>query len=196
MTQRTNDATASPALADILETALIEDHLKITYADEADYITQLGAAAIQTIEKDTNASFGAGTITVEQDELPSVFSIPVDSSRVSAISIAYTDANGASQTLDAADFAVSTVGYPTLVSVNPDLSFELRAWGVPVVITVTATADPMSTALEMACLLLIAHWYENREAAGAKMHSTPLAYDRLIANERIPAQRATKYTTR
>lgn len=196
MQQRTNETSTPPVITDLVSTALIEDHLKITYADEADYITQLGNSVIATLQKDLNESYGAGTIIVEQDRLPANFTIPVRSERVSAVSIAYVDKDGVTQTLSENDFAISAAGYPTLISMNPETSFELRDWGLPVSVSITTTAGTMSPAIEMAALLLLAHWYENREAVGAKTYPTPLAYERLIANERIPAQRAANYFIR
>lgn len=48
-------------------------------------------------------------------------------------------------------------------------------------IDVNVSADPLPPALHHAILMLVAHFYENREAAGESMQVTPLGVSRLIA---------------
>jgi len=196
MKQRSQDSTTPPTFTSLISTELIESHLKIDYAAEQSYIDALGAAVISTLQNDLNASYGAGTITVELDCLERDFTLPVNSSRIDAITISYTDINGSDITLTADDFSVSNVGYPAVVSLDQDLVYDVQTWGFPVSVSITASADTVSPAIEQAALMLLAHWYENREAVGQKMYKTPLAYDRLIANERKFSVRANRYTTR
>ena len=41
--------------------------------------------------------------------------------------------------------------------------------------------DPLPSSIELAILLLVAHFYENREAAGKPMSKTPIGVSTLVA---------------
>lgn len=48
-------------------------------------------------------------------------------------------------------------------------------------IDVDVTVDPLPPALHHAALMLVAHFYENREAVGEPVQAVPLGFERLVS---------------
>ncbi|MDX2155138.1 MAG: head-tail connector protein [Hyphomicrobiaceae bacterium] len=98
------------------------------------------------------------------------------------------DADGASRTLDPADFFLDGQGYPPRLA--PFAGTALAAPGRPVngvEIAFTAgfgaaPADVPAT-IRHALLLLVAHWYENREPVeiGSGIHAVPAMVSELLS---------------
>lgn len=93
-------------------------------------------------------------------------------------SIAYVDSAGSAQTLSSALYAVDTDSKPGRVSpvyaeVWPTTREQLQA----ITITYTAgyaSASVVPQSIKQAILLLVGHWYENREASVVGVTSVPL----------------------
>lgn len=93
---------------------------------------------------------------------------------VSAVTVTGFDAEGdalaatkAEIMSDAAGVCVETEGPAAAVKVRVDYTCAMQ--------------PPLIDQARQACLMLVAHWYVNREAAGASMQSSPLAFEALIA---------------
>ena len=96
-------------------------------------------------------------------ELPNPPLISVDFVR-------YTTANNVQFTLDASSYIVDTANEPGRVILKPNYSWpadELLP-GLPIVIRFTAGYAVVPKPVRQAMLMLVAHWYENREAAGER----------------------------
>lgn len=109
--------------------------------------------------------------------------------RIQAVtSIVYVDADGASQTMSAADYIVGTDEAPGRISLAYGASWPTsRAQAGAIVITYTAgyalssdTEAVQQAAVDQrfkqAIKLLVAHWYENREVVLIGTISGPLAF--------------------
>ena len=106
---------------------------------------------------------------------------------LSVTSIKYLDTAGVQQTLDSSLYLVDTVAccvvpaygqsWPSLYPVSQPVTVRISCgYG--------ATAASVPGTIKSAMLLLIAHWYENREAAqGSSMAVTsiPIGVDALLA---------------
>lgn len=79
-------------------------------------------------------------------------------------SIKYYDIDDVEYTLDAADYQVDAVD--GLVSILEEPSAELRALN-PITVEYAAGYTTCPMAVRQAMLLLIGHWYQNREAVSA-----------------------------
>ena len=111
---------------------------------------------------------------------------------VSVEAVTYIDTDGIEQTVDEADYTLRTdslgsyvefgceYSFPSLNSANAAVSVEFVA-GYPV--TDGAWTGP--AAIKHAIMLLVAHWFENREAVltgqGAAATTLPLGVDALLA---------------
>ena len=106
---------------------------------------------------------------------------------VSAVAVAYTDDDGADQTLPTSHYELVEIATGSLVRyrqafTSPALDTD-RSDAVRVTFTTGfgANASDVPAPIRVAIMQLAAHWYENREAAEEKgVQSVPMSVDRLI----------------
>lgn len=104
---------------------------------------------------------------------------------VASVTVAYTDAAGAAQVLDAANYHLvnGDLGASILLAdagVWPSVAVVPNAVRITMVCGYGA-ADAVPAAIKAAILLHVAHLYRNREAVGDTQAVLPLSYDALIA---------------
>lgn len=108
----------------------------------------------------------------------------------SVSAIKYYDLDGALQTATLADFNV--FGTPNRITVSPKTG---KAWPIAqmrddaikieYVIGYGATSAMVPQTVRHALMMLVAHWYENRETSSEKqMSSVPYGFDEMIGIER------------
>lgn len=186
------------AQSDVLNAPLTlaeaKTHLRVIDSDDNDYIAGLIRAAADKIERDTGYVLRQRAVTVAFDgwqtnganRLP-LWRGPV----VSVTGVAYDDAGGTEQPLAANQYRLREyAGASWIVPANA-VTWPAVEDGVGTV-RVTyqagfASNDAVPASLRQAALLLIGHWYENREAVNAdrQPYDVPLAYDALIAAYRV-----------
>ncbi len=160
-------------------------HLRVdTSADDA-LITALIAAAREMIEERT----GLALLTQTRDALALAFPAeryiellypPVQS----VTGVYYTETDGSSeQTLSAAAYTLSV--WNARITLKSGYAWPSGEMRVRYVCGYTAAAS-VPQRLRQAVLLLIGHWYENREATqnGTVLREIPLAVEALINLER------------
>lgn len=164
-------------------------HCRVDGSTEDTLITALITAARQFVENDTGLALITQTWSVYLDAWPNTLLLP--HSPASAVtSITYTDEDGVTATLDAAAYTVRTGFTPVRVVFDADAlpTVTLADFGA---ITVTYTAgygaaSAVPQPIRQAMLLLIGHWYRNREAVAAgNMGPLSLAVDALLAPYRV-----------
>ncbi len=162
------------------------------YTDEDAIIQGLIDGAYEYAENDTQRTFGARSKTLVLDGFPSgIDGIELPWSPVTAIeALEYIDPEGNEQSLDAETLRLDA---------RPIYPLLAPQWGTqwpkttdePECITITATAGAEVTppGVDIAVLLLIGHWYENREsvAIGTITSEVPMGVDMLLAPHRIYA---------
>lgn len=90
---------------------------------------------------------------------------------IAVTSIQYYDINNEQQTLDPGAYIVNADGEPATIFPIPFTWWPAAMWGRPDAVQVTFTAgyggkaENVPQNVQLAMLGLIAHWYENREAA-------------------------------
>lgn len=105
----------------------------------------------------------------------------------SVTSITYLDTDGASQTWSSANYRVATSKEPATVSLAYAASYP-STYAVESCVTVRFVAGYGTTvpsvpyAIRQAMLMLIAHWFENREAVGVVGGTVEMAVESLLAN--------------
>ena len=173
-----------------LRLAITEEDAE-AYTDEDAIIQGLIDSAYRHAEHYTQAALLSRTETLVLDAFPvGSGKIELPWAPVDAIeSLEYIDPDGNGQPLDAQALRLDTRPiYPTLA---PQWGTEWpRTTDEPECITITVTVGYAQTPpdIEVALLLLIGHWYENRESVSSSGHQeVPMGVDMLLAPHRIHA---------
>ena len=161
-------------------------HCRVDFADDDDLITALIQAATDHLDgysgilarcmvtQTWSKSFAAWS---------SIIRLPFPD--CSDVIIRYGDSESAEQTLSTALYYVLEDAVSSYVQFADDFTSPALS-DAPAPIEVEfdsgfgAVAD-VPQALKQAILLLVSHWYENREAVGDNMSKVPMAVDMLIA---------------
>jgi uncharacterized phiE125 gp8 family phage protein len=157
-----------------------KDHLRV--------VTSLCLAATDFAEKFQNRTFVKRTRTMVLDAFPTVIRPPWPP-LISAV-ILYVDADGADQTLAAANYRVDAVTEPGRITVAYGLSWPtIRAVTNAITITYLAgygTAAAVPDDVKAAIKLIVGHLYEHREAMSeGQIYEVPMAAKSLLYTNRI-----------
>lgn len=172
----------------------VKKHSLIDHDEQDDVIDLLIDAATTHLDGWTGTLGRAlceQTWRQDYDDFASCLRLPLGPV-VSVEAVTYIDTDGIEQTVDEADYTLRTdslgsyvefgceYSFPSLNSANAAVSVEFVA-GYPV--TDGAWTGP--AAIKHAIMLLVAHWFENREAVltgqGAAATTLPLGVDALLA---------------
>lgn len=153
----------------------VKAHLRVLHNDDDSQIGELIAAGVDDFERRTGRAFSRQTGTLSLSEFPDGSIAIPRPPLVSVESITYVDSGGVQQTLSPADYVVSSVGAPGLVSPVTSLS----SWPVAleragsVVVSFTA-GDPAvcSKRIRHALLLWVdLHYHKNDETTAKRIES-------------------------
>ena len=166
-------------------------HLRETSSDSDTYITTLITAARSYIDgKDgiLNRAICTQTWELLLDEFPDEIAVPLPTLQ-SVESVKYLDSSGVLQTLSTDDYTVDEVSEPgRIVPVDswPTTGDYINAVTVRFIAGYGVAAD-VPTTIKQAMLLLIGHWYENREAVvvGQIPATLPIALDALLGPHKV-----------
>lgn len=176
----------TPATAEIVSLAEAKAHLRVLHSDDDTYITGLAGAAQDWITGENN---WLGRSVVEQGWELTIESFPSGKiclpkpPLVQVTGVFYTPSSGGAE-VEITDFreldvGVSEGGY-ILPAKNADWP-ETDGEPGSVRITFTAGYSTVPKSVKHAALLMIGHWYENREAATeTKLSDLPMAVDALL----------------
>lgn len=172
-----------PVSGEPVALAVAKTHCRVLHNDDDAVLTAFAAAARDYVEGYTGLMLAERTLVLRAGSWADLDRLPV--APVSAIeSITYTDAEGALQTLDEAAYALGGEFFAPAVEQADHQPWPFAQFGRPITVTCKAGGNAPE-AVRQAMLLLIGHWYENREAvtAGALVDA-PHAVDALLANYR------------
>lgn len=163
-------------------------HLRIDHTEEDTRISGLIAAAREYIERQTQKALATRTYRLTVDSFPSVSDLRLDRGPVVSItSVVYDDEEGIAQTLDPADYVLDNVNEPGwLIPVADSWPATISAVNAVRVDYVAGwAAGTFPEDLKQGILLLVGHWYNNREAVtGETMSEPPHSVHRIIHNHR------------
>lgn len=168
---------------DVVTLAQAKAQLRIYHDDDDALIARLISAAVASIEGPS----GIGIAMMAQTWVMSLDGFPAGPIHLplhpvsSVTSITYRDEALEEQTLDAASYSFDAMNRDATV-------WSLNGWPVAsckvpgtVRVTVVAGFDPVPDDLIHAVLMLVAHWYENREAAtGQTLNEVPLGVQSIL----------------
>jgi uncharacterized phiE125 gp8 family phage protein len=168
------------------ETETEDTYISALIATAREYVEQLcGPLITQTWEQYQSAWPVWGQLQIGKPRLLTV------------TSVAYTDEDSVEATLSATAYTVDTVNEhkPGIILKEDQAWPTVNLFNVnPIKITFTCgygpTASNVPTPIKQALLLLISHWYENREPfnisiSGNSVVPIPLTVDALLANYRV-----------
>lgn len=168
-------------------------HLNVDIADDDSLIASLLSASRGFLEEEFGRAFITQTLQVVFDAFPADLCSAIELPRPplqSVSSITYVDANGVSGTVASADYFIDQISAPGRVAPKPGKSWPgngLRAVAGVTVEYVAGYGDaqediPPST--KQAILLLLGHWYLNREPVG-EAYQLDFALNALLGQNRI-----------
>ena len=156
-------------------------HLAVDHSDHDAMIEGLTRAALAHAEQWCGRAFEPQTWELTLDEFPaSEIELPLGPLQ-SVASVRYIDADGVEQTIDPAEYEVdlsSSDGWVVAVGSWPVVMGIINAVRVRFV-----AGDETPEDVRHAILLLIGHWYANREAGGAS-EAIPFGVDALLGLHR------------
>jgi len=166
-----------------------KSHLRVEqdFTEEDSLIEALIDAAISHAEKRTGQSVayteGARHVI---DRFPADRqAIELPWTPVKAVTnVEYTDATGATQTLNAGELTLDNRGvYPTLYPAYPNAWPSTQRRAMSISITASIGSDTLAPDIRMAILLLVAHYYAHREGViiGTISSELPLGVEMLLA---------------
>lgn len=166
-------------------------HLRIDAADEDTLISALITAARVYCEGIQNRAYITQTLELSIDGFPWGRLIELPRPILQSVtSVKYTDVDGVEATFT--DYVVDADSYLGRIALKRDFNWptvtlrEIGAIKIQFVAGYGATAASVPAIVKQAMLLLIAYWYENREAATFKVsHEMEFAVKALLNMDRV-----------
>lgn len=180
--------TTQPALEPItLQEA--KDHLRVDDDNEDALISELIKAAREHCENHIQMPLITQSLTYYTDCFDGVMELKPNLQSVTSIN--YIDTDGNSQLLASTEYDVSTTDiigsvYPAIDKTWPSTQSVKNAVEIEFIAGYGLAAD-VPAPIKQAMLLLIGHYYQNREAVtvGVSITVTPMAVDMLLAPYRV-----------
>lgn len=167
----------TPPASPVVSLNELKRHLRVDFADDDQLIAQLEAAAVGHLDGWRGVLGRAILTQVWRQEFCAWGDLQLALPDVSAVTVTYLDDANAEQAATVAVMRPSDAGF----IVEADGPTASRIF---VNMTCAMTQPHLQTA-KTAIMMLVAHWYKNREAvAGSGMESIPLGADALIAGLR------------
>lgn len=160
-------------------------HANVVASDDDALITALIVAARELVEQDTSRALINQTWELELDDWwTDGLEVPRPP-LVSVTHVKYYDADGVLQTVTSTNYHVDTRRQPGVIWWDDDYTLpSLGDDANPVLVTYVAGYGSAASAVpqraKQAILLLVGHWYRQREAVGRTEGEVALAYRRLI----------------
>lgn len=165
-----------------VELPLAKAQLRVRHADEDTLITQYISSSKAWLERYTAKALDEGEVIDTFTAFPAYFTL-TRGPAVELSSIVYTDANGDEAEVEGASLIDGRV-YP------PVSGWPATSQNTPILVTYLAGYETTPDDLVAAQLLLIGHWYQNREAvAQGTFAEVPLAVEALAGPYRLPTVR-------
>lgn len=181
-------------LSEPVTTAEAKAHLRVDIADDDDLIEVLVGAARRTFEQLNGRSLFTTTWALTLDGWPGDGIVALPRPPLQSVThIKYFDTAGTEYTWDAANYAVEVGRTPGRVSLGYGKSWpgeNLRP-GSPIVVTYVSgwtTTAAIPQEYKAAILLLVGHWYANREnviTTGAVPKVVPMGFESLMLMDRV-----------
>lgn len=185
----------TPPAVEPISTAEAKLHLRVDHSDEDALIARLITAARKDVETYTRRALITQTQKLVLDDWPYIPFKLLMPPLQSVTSIQYTTRLGSALTFAASNYVVdiySTPGRLTLAdgaSWPGDTLREMAGITITYVCGYGTESSAVPEPIRQAILLLVGHYYENREAVlsavGANVQLLPMGIDSLLAEYRV-----------
>lgn len=182
--------TVEPAIEPI-DLAEALDHCRIDSSDSDTLLISLIKGAREYVENHIRRALINRTLDVRFGQFSGVMEMP-KAPLSSVLSIKYVDVDGNEQTLDSGVYRTDSARDPGIVELGVDQSWpDLYNTSSPITIQIIAgygeTSDDVPAPIKQAMLLLIGHWFENRESTVGvgNIQTIPMGVDSLLAPYRV-----------
>ncbi|MCP4304725.1 MAG: hypothetical protein GY788_07580 [bacterium] len=169
----------------------VKDHCRISDADSDVYLVSLIQAAREHVENRTSRALITQTLDIKYDWFGRWIDMP-RAPLQSVTGVTYLDMAGTEQALDADVYRSVTDRDPGAIVLDygktwPDIYPVPSAVTVRIVSGYGDAADDVPQTIRQAMLLLIGHWFENREATvgGFNVRDIPIGVDALLESHRV-----------
>lgn len=165
---------------------LAEAKVQVGILDEPGYDSALNsfiASARAHVEAYCGTPIASRTVTVKCDSFDDFAKFPVVP-LVSVSSVSYIDAAGDTQTLATSVYEVRSDGLTASLVLKYGQVWPSVQPGSRITVTAIVGYSAVPADVKHALLLLITHWFANREAADSAMAPIPMGVDALLANHR------------
>lgn len=160
--------------------------LRIDFEDDDEYIDGLIAAARDHVEKYCNILLATQTVEIKCDCWRDFSRLPVAPVQ-SVSSVTYTATDGTTMTLDPSFYEVRADGLEGEIVAGYGKQWPATQPKSRISVSTIVGYAAAPSAVRHAILLLIGHWYENREAVTTDqkgLADLPMAVDALLSNYR------------
>lgn len=182
----------TPPAIEPLTLAEAKDHLRVDSTDEDSLIEPLITAARIYAETFTRRAFITRTYDLFLDGFPAETEICLPRPPLQSVTyLKYTDLGGNLVTISSGDYIVDTASQPGRLSLQylkfwPTYQQIANSVRLRFVAGYGNAAADLPRSLQQAMLLIIGHWYENRETvAPGALAEVPMAAQSLLWSERI-----------
>jgi uncharacterized phiE125 gp8 family phage protein len=183
---------ATPPATEPVTLTEAKAHLRVDFTTDDTYIGTLITAAREQVEMVARRALITQTLDLRLSAWPSGWSLALPRSPVQSVtSITYTDQDGNTGTMSSSDYLLYTQPDPCIVVLKPSKSWPSASLmpGPSIAVRYVAgygLAAAVPLRYKQATLLLIAHWYENREpvVVGTIYQALPNAIDSLLLIDR------------
>ena len=177
MTYTSFEITTAPSSMPV-GSADMKSHLRIAHTDEDTLLATLQMATQELLGRITRRSLMVQTITLKLDDFPSgtnAIELPRPPT-ISVTSIQYVDVDGATQTWASANYDVDTSSSPAMITPAynggtlqeyPDVRTDTPNSVTVVYQAGHTTLDDIPESMRLAHMMLVAHFYENREVSSS-----------------------------
>jgi uncharacterized phiE125 gp8 family phage protein len=177
----TTDSTSEPVTL-----TEVKAHLRIDHALDDTWLTTNITTARMYVENYIRMALFTQTITAKWDKFPAYFLLERPPLQT-VTSIYYLDTTGASQLLSSANYVVDTSSTPASITLAygytwPSTRDQVAAITI-VYVAGYATVGAIPLPIKHAILMLMGHWYENRETIGdtvGQLAELPFAVQSLL----------------
>ena len=166
-------------------------HLRVDGEDEDALISGLIKAARNYAENYTNRAFVTQTITAYLDFFPARYCIELPKPNLqNVVHIKYYDSDNAEHTFSSDNYFVDDISFVGRVALNYGKSwpsFTPRRVNAVEIEYVAGYGDAVKVpeSIKQAMLLLVGHWYHNREAEGQVGKELEFSVKALLNLERV-----------
>lgn len=187
--------TITPPASEPVTLTEAKQQCRVDTNDDDALITGLIAVAREYVEAVTNRALITQTLELVLDQFPAGVEIILPAAPLQSVtSITYTDADGTTATFNSANYIVDADSQPGRVALKSGCAWPTTTLqeisGVRVrYVAGFGLAAAVPQKYKQAMLLLIGHWYENREqvivGSGIAMMEIPLGVKHLLWLDRV-----------